>query len=110
MNLAPAGARTFRVTIEDPPAAQDTFGGLSGSWTVVDTVSASFKALRGTEQEIARKLYPKATCIIGMRFNSNFTLTTDMRLIFRTRTLAIGYIDNVDELDIDLMILCSEER
>ena len=65
--------------------------------------------LSGREFEQARQVFATATHRVRMRPNSRVRLTTAHILIFQGRSLNIGHINNVDQVDRELVVLCDEE-
>ena len=116
----PAGLMRHKVTIkqhkvESATTAYDTYGQLSASstaWTDVATVRAAVEQLGGSEAQIARQLYPNATYRVTVDYNSILASTGGSRraVVFNSRFMYIGSVGNPDLENVQLELLCGEER
>ena len=68
--------------------------------------SAKFETLSGTELEVARDFFGQATLRITLRYFEG--LSVQDRISFRGRTIEIGHIDNVNEMNVKHVLLCRE--
>lgn len=82
-----AGRLDQRVTIERKSVARATNGEEVVVWSVLDTVSASVKQLRGKEFFAAAQLQGSVDHQVQIRYRSD--ITRDMRLMWNTQPLDI---------------------
>lgn len=116
----PAGLMRHLVTIkehkiESASTEYDDYGQLSSSSTALST-GTNFRAyieqLSGREAEVARQVYPSASHRVTVDYNSTLDSTGGPRrvVVFGSRTLNIGAVLNPDLENVQLQLLCGEER
>jgi len=103
-----AGKLRHRVTIQQRSTSLGTRGQASTTWTDVKTVWGSVRRLSGRELELAKRLYADATFAIVLRYRAG--LTEEHRLKFGSRYFGIGAVDNDEERNRELRLLCAEAR
>lgn len=64
--------------------------------------------LSGREIEQARQMYAVATHRVRMRFNHQVPITTKHILLFGNQKLNVGYVNNVENRDREVILLCAE--
>lgn len=104
------GAYRDRVTIQRLVETRDAFGQMVESWTDVGTFYADLHHLNGREVTNAMQLKPEATHMVGMRYvepNGSPIRPAD-QILYKTRVFKIQDVDNVDELNREYKILCTE--
>ena len=116
----PAGRKRHFVTIkehkiESGSTDYDSYGQISASstaWTTGITTRAAIEQLSGTEAEVARQIYPHATYMVTVDYNSTLASTGGSRraVVFDSRFLHIGGVINPDMENIELQLLCGEKR
>ena len=116
----PAGQMRHVVTIKDHKiesgsTAYDSYGQISVSTTALQTgirTRAKIEQLTGEEAVIARQIYPKATYMVTVDYNSTLDSTGGSRRVvtFGNRKLHIGAVINPDMENRQLQLLCGEER
>jgi SPP1 family predicted phage head-tail adaptor len=97
-----------RITIEEPIATEDGYGGQTIEWEELTTVFAEVKPLfayYGTRRVIADRPEADPGYRVTMRLRSD--VTPAMRLIWKTHTLQIH---SLHETETALVILAYEER
>ena len=105
--MAQAGKLRHRIQIQSKDGTTyGTRGEQTDSWVTDATVWCEIRTLSGKEREIAQQIVPQATDQVTIRYLAG--VTTEKRVVFGTRNLNIGHIDNIDQRDIDLVILCGE--
>lgn len=85
-----------------------TRGQSQGSWSTVETVQASVRAIGGNERTFGREIVAVATHEVGMHYTAN--ATERRRLLWGTRPLHIEAIDNVEERNLWLHLACREVK
>ena len=115
-----AGLMRHTVTIKEHKidagtTAYDSFGQLSKSstaWATGITTRAAVEQLSGDEAIVARQIYPRATYRIVVDYNSTLASTGGSRraVVFGTRFFHIGAVLNEDMENVQLQLLCGEER
>ncbi len=116
----PAGDMRHLVTIKEhkieaSSTAYDSYGQLSISstaWATGITARAKIEQLSADELVIARQIYPSATYRVTVDYNSTLASTGGSRraVVFGSRFLFIGGIINPDMENVQLQLLCGEER
>lgn len=116
----PAGEMRHPVSIvqhkiDSGTTAYDSYGQVSATttaWTEIASGRAAIEQLSGTEAEIARQVYPKATYRVTVDYSSVLDSTGGSRrsVRFGSRYLHIGGMMNPDLENVQLQLLCSEER
>ncbi len=110
-----AGDLRHQINIQAPSTTLDSFGQTvtsSSGWTTQATVRAAIMPLLGSEQTLARQIYPKATSRVTIEYLSTMDTTgaTAKRILFGSKALAIGAVMTPDEEGWHLDLLCSEEQ
>ncbi len=100
------GEMRHRIMIKTPTEAQSGTGHITKTWVTLATVWASIKPISGRELLQADQAIAEST--VRIRFRYIRGLTTECNVIHRGRTLEINRIINVDELNKEFEILCSE--
>lgn len=103
-----AGKLRHRLIVEAKETTLGTRGQRTGSWTTCDTVWGEVVTLSGGERDQARQIYASATDTVRIRYRAD--LTTENRFKFGSRILNIGHIDNIDQRNIEIVMLCGEDR
>lgn len=102
-----AGELRHRITfVREETTGRDASGGLIKGDKIHARTWASIEQLSGTELVHAQQKKPNSTHQITTRYVAN--ITSDMRILFGDRTFNIEGIDNIDERNIELVILCRE--
>lgn len=103
-----AGKLRHRIAfVREEMTGQDASGAPQRSDKVHARVWAELKQLSGTELVQAQQKKPNSTHRVTTRYVAN--VTADLRILHGERTLHIENVDNVDERNIELVILCREE-
>ncbi len=94
------------VTVQSESQTSDNAGGYALAWTNLATVWANIKPASGSEVYTAQHLEGHITHHITMRWRSDITLTTDMRILYGARVFNIRALLNTDESNqwIDLLV------
>ncbi len=104
-----AGKLRHRLIIQEQETAKGTRGQRTSGWIPVgDPIWGKVESLAGGEREQARQIYPSATLSVQIRFRAG--MTTENRIKFGDRILNIGYIENEDQRNEELVMLCGEDR
>lgn len=116
----PAGELRHLVTIKRhkidlSTTAYDSFGQVSVSstaWSTTVTRRAKIEQLSGREAEVARQIYPSASHRVTLDYNSTLASTggSRMAVLFGSRWLHVGAVVNPDLENVQLQLLCGEER
>lgn len=77
-------------------------------YSVVKSVWAMIKTLRGTEYQQANTTKAETTSRFVIRYSAGKGITSDMRLVYKGRPFEIDAIINDDELNITFTILAKE--
>lgn len=104
-----AGDLRQRVTIQvRTDSGPDSRGHPVYEWEDdVTNVPAKIESPAGRKLEIARQYVPTATHVVTMRYRC--ISAKDNRIVFRGRTFNIGWAHNVEERDVKLELMCTEE-
>jgi len=95
------------VTLQSPPDGVGSRGERTGEWSAVATIRAKVEALSGEEVIQANQLVAMATHRVTIRFRTN--VTPLQRLRFGTRYLNIGFVNNLQERNRWIELLCKED-
>ena len=108
----PAGEMRHIIEIQCDTGEQDSYGQITHDWNIELKARAKLDTLRGAEGELARQIYPHATTKATIDYTSELNSTggTQRRICFGDRTLFIGAIINPDEENVQLELLCGEQR
>lgn len=116
----PAGDMRHLITIKEHKielgtTAYDSYGQVSVSttaWATGITTRAQIEQLSGDEAVIARQIYPRATHRVTVDYNSTLASTgaTRRAVVLGSRYLHIGAVLNTDLENVQLQLLCGEER
>jgi head-tail adaptor len=104
-----------RHKIEAGSTAYDSFGQLSVSttaWSAGIARRAAIEQLSGNEAMLARQLYPNASYRVTVDYDASLASTGGSRqaVFFGTRVLFVGAVVNPDLENVQLQLLCGEER
>lgn len=103
--------KRLRITIQQQTTTQDSYNQPQDTWTDYTTVWASAVNKGGGEFYAAQKINAKTTEVFTIRYSSiTKAITEDMRVKFGTRTFNILHINNVDERNIELQLMCEEVK
>lgn len=102
-----AGELTERITIESPTTGQNELGETTLTWATYATVWAKVEPLSGREAERYAEVVGLSGHKVTIRALSG--LTTSMRVLYRSRTLEIGAI-NEYERRWHLELVCTEKQ
>ena len=102
------GRLRHRIEIQKNSPTRDSYGEKSDNWQTESggTRWAAVEPLSGRELERAQQLNAEATVQVSMRYYDG--LTTEHRILHKTRTLEILSIVNRDDRNIELLLLCKE--
>jgi SPP1 family predicted phage head-tail adaptor len=105
------GAYRHRVTLEQPgDPVPDGEGGYTETFAPLDppTWDCSIQAatLRDLERQIAGTIQASATHLVRGRYHPG--ITTETRILFEGRQLAVQSVQNVEERDLETVLVCGE--
>ena len=103
-----AGRLRHRLVVQHEEESQDTYGGVTRTWTTLDTVWGSVEPLSGKELIEAQQLDATLTHRIRIRYLANVTETC--RITFDSRTFEIQTVRNFSERNREMELLCKEVR
>lgn len=104
-----AGELRHVVTVQSQAATLGDRGQKTAAWTSqTPQARAKIETLSGREGENARQLYASASLQVTMRYWPG--LTPQHRLLFGSRVLEIGHVDNLEQRDEWHVVLCSESK
>jgi hypothetical protein len=101
-----AGELTERITIEKSTNTQNEVGENTLTWSTFATVWAKVESMSGREAERYAEIVGFSGHKVTMRPLTGFT--SAMRIIYRTRTLEIGAINEFDRIRY-LDVICTEK-
>ena len=101
--------------IEAGSTAYDTFGQLSASstaWSRIANRRAKIEQLSGGELELARQLYSSASYRVTIDYDQTLASTGGARrtALLGARVMNVGAVLNPDLENVQLQLLCGEER
>ena len=109
MTIEPGSLR-HQVDIYRPSASIGSRGQRTGSPTLLlAEVPCSIETLSGLEMIRAQKQFADATHRVHLHADPDTPLTPRDYLLFGTRTLNIGAIEDVDQIGVECVLLCKED-
>lgn len=91
-----AGELTERITIETPAKGQNSVGETTLTWSTFATVWAKVESLSGREAERYGEIVGFSGHKVTLRALPG--VSTSMRVVYRTRTLEIGAVQEYDRI------------
>jgi SPP1 family predicted phage head-tail adaptor len=104
-----AGELRHLITLQTPStAAPDGDGGFTNTWTDLATVWASIvpATARDLERVVAGTVQSSATHLVTIRYLAG--VTTKTRVVFGSRLFSVTGVQNTDERNISLVLVCQE--
>lgn len=101
-----SGKLRHRITIQQFTSVPDGSGGYTEDWIDLRTVWAQVQPIKGYERIQSKQLETEISHRITTRFFDD--IISKMRVVWRGRTMDIDSVINVDGLDKQLEILCTE--
>lgn len=105
--LSRRGHYPHRITIQSATTTRNDYGDEVETWADFVTRWANVKPLRGTERWTAQQVQPDITHEIYMRYVAG--VTSDMRVVFKGRTINLKEVVNVEEKNVELYLTGMEE-
>lgn len=104
-----AGTLRHKITVQQKSTTRDDYGQPLDAWPDVVTVRASAVNKGGGEFYAAQKINAEVTELFKTRYStSTAAIKPKMRVEFGTRHFDILHINNVDEANKELQLLCRE--
>ena len=100
------GLQRHRLAIRAATEAADEYNQMIKTWATSSTVWGSVRPMAGEELVNAQQVHALTTHKITIRYIS--TLTTEMRILFRTRIFEIVAIMDYLERQEKMVLLCKE--
>lgn len=96
------------IVIEEPVQTQDATGGVTTAWTTFVEAYASIKWLRGREFFAAQQFSAERWCRVTTWYVEG--VNERMRVNFGGRIFNIRFVNNVNERDEALELMCTERN
>ena len=103
---AKAGDLRERITFMNPSNFSDGFGGFYGSYSAQYTCWASVKEISGARQNSEDQMVIKSSWEFIIRKNPAVTITKSMNIKYNNNTYIIQEINNLNEYDRMVKIIC----
>lgn len=100
------GEMKHRITIETPTRSTDGIGGFTSTWATFASAWASITPVAAREDFHASRLEHRVTHKIMIRYVAS--VTSNMRVVFGSRTFQIKGIKNLEERNRFLELKCEE--
>jgi SPP1 family predicted phage head-tail adaptor len=103
------GALRHRITLQTPTSVADGDGGFSDTWaTLAANVPASIApaTAHDLERVVAGTVQSSATHLVTIRYLAG--VTTKTRVVFGSRLFSVTGVQNPDERNISLVLVCQE--
>lgn len=101
-----AGRLRHRIRIEEKVESRDTYGGERETWITKATVWGEVAPLVGREYLEARQMTAEMTTRIRIRYLEG--VKPQMRAVFGSETFDIQAVQNVEERDREMVLMCRE--
>jgi SPP1 family predicted phage head-tail adaptor len=102
------GTLRQKVSLQSEAQTPDGAGGYTLAWTTLATVWANIIPISGNEVYAAGHLEGHATHKVTIRWRSDITPTTDMRLTYNSRVFNIRAVLNRGELNRQFLLYVEE--
>lgn len=104
----PACAADLRHSITIESASESNVGGeVQRTWSTLVSARAKIEPLRGRELFNAAAITPEVTHKITLRYPGQ-TITPKMRVLFGSRYFGIEFVQNLEERNFWLVLMCKE--
>ena len=104
----PIGKLSKLISIQEETPTRDSFGGYELDWNTVVDVWANITPLRGREILASDMLQSVISYRFIIRYNPDFNVTSDMRIVYGTRIFNIRSVAIADEDSRFLAIIADE--
>lgn len=101
-----AGKLRHRIQLQQPSVTRDAFQGAVDSFTTVAEVSAQVEPLGGQELFNAQAVLAESTHRVTVRYRAD--VAADWRVLYGSRVLNIGSVNDVGERRRELELICAE--
>ncbi len=101
-----AGQLRHRLSIQGVEKSLDDYGDPSHSWSTTASVWGSIETVGGTEKDISSELVGVVTHKIKVRYISS--ISPNNQILFDSRTFQIESVNNWQQRNIYLELLCKE--
>ena len=101
-----AGELRKRITIEQPVRAADGTGELVPTWATFAVLWAALEPLTGSEKIQAQQVNASVNMKATVRYYAG--ITPQMRIRFGARTLQIASVQNIEERNREIDLMCVE--
>ncbi len=101
-----AGKLRHRIAIQSATETLDEYRQATKAWATETTVWGSIEPLTGRELFDAAQVNPEINLRVRLRYYA--ALTTKKRLQFGDRNFGIYSIANADEMNREMIVLCTE--
>lgn len=99
------------ITLQQPGGSRDSVGERVTSWTNVKAVYADISTLNMREQMLVAQRQASTTHKVTLRYDPDLAaINAAWRVLFGSRVLVIDGVNNVDERNKTLELLCTEGR
>jgi len=97
-----------QVAIQAEQSTPDGAGGYALAWTTIATVWADIAPVSGREIYTAGHLEGHITHKVTLRWRADLSITSDMRLLYNSRSFNIQAVINQDETNQYVIVLATE--
>ena len=97
-----------QIALQAEQQTSDGAGGYALAWATLATVWADISPVTGREIYASGHLEGRVTHKITMRWRSDITVTSDMRILYGARGFNIRAVTNQDESNQYLIVLAEE--
>ena len=84
----------------------DDHGHPQGEWWNTRELRVAIEPVGPRDAEVVNQLYHEATHVVWVRYHED--IVRDAQLIFGSRTFHIGYVQNMEERNRVMKLLCTE--
>lgn len=102
-----AGKLRNKFTLQTSTESRDVVGGVTQTWANTATVWGSIKQTQGVETNDSERITQVATHEVKIRYYSSLTPTH--RLLFGSRIFSIISINDLNERNRTMVLMCKEE-
>ena len=99
-----AGKLWHEIAIQSRGDTRDSYGASIPAWSAYASTYAELKNLSGSELEQAQQINSRINTKFIVRWDTGIRAT--MRIVYKSRNYNIVYVNNIDERDKTMELLC----
>jgi len=102
------GTLRHPIEIHADTTTQTATGEITHTWASIGTDWASIRTLSVRELQASAQIYGEASHEIRVRYRSDITVDRTRRIVLGSRTFEVNGVDNIEQRNAELRLLCKE--